>query len=469
MNKEQLFELVGNASDAYVTEEPAQAEIKVFSSRKRLFAVLAAAALLLALGISAGAAYYFSLPKDLEENLHLESVDITSFSTDGVSPQNQTVSTCGYLITFRALACGDRLNDILMGLGDGTNIVKSKEETFAIFTLEKEDGGEIDFDPWDLGYCVTMQGYDPNSLMFDEFKAASVENNVIYFACSVSDAVPFADHKLSIALTQAWPVDGTVMRMDANGDPYFMPNVTGIAAIFDLPLDPAKADPAWQAKYMEGRAFITDPDYGPADEILRLDAEFEQNGPDLSAYIGENKWRGSYPLQFGEVPYAEAYFSRRGAWSTNEIQTVSFNEAEAYIGNGAALPQNASSFTLPDGSLCYYLIRNAFLHILPDGTVETVYAPSARVIFRLTEDGGIYCLYMILTLKETWQSSDDFYVCYIDGTDAADLPFDEEVYTKESIRAYYKNITSEFRSVYDAVYALAVAYSGHEGTVQVFE
>ena len=225
MDKKQLFELIGEASETYVTEEPVISKNNYFSGRKKMIAVIAAAALLIALGISAGAKYYFSLPKDLEENLHLESVDITSFAEDGIMPQGKTVSTCGYLVTFRALARGDRLNDIVMGLGDGSNIVKSREETFAIFTLEKEDGGAIDFDISDLSYIITMRGYEPNSLMFQQFKAATAENNVIYFACSVTDAVPFADHELGIVLTQELPVDGFVMRMDENGNAYFMPGI----------------------------------------------------------------------------------------------------------------------------------------------------------------------------------------------------------------------------------------------------
>ena len=468
MDKKQLFELIGEASENYVTEEPSPVEIKTSRSRKKLIAVFAAAALLIVLGVSAGAKYYFSLPNELEENLHLESVDITSFAEDGITPQDKTVSTCGYLVTFRAFARGDRLNDIVMGLGDGSNIVKSREETFAIFTLEKEDGGAIDFDISDLSYIITMRGYEPNNLMFWNYKAITEENNVIWFACSVTDAVPFADHKLGIVLTQESPVDGFVMRMDENGDAYFMPGYTGIAAQFDLPLDPAYADPEWQKIYMEGRAFNTDPDYSEVDRIMRIEAEYEANGPDLSEYIGDNKWRGSYPLQFGTVEYAEEFLSRRGAWKNENIRALAFNEAENYQCNRAPLPEEASSFRLPDGSVCYYLKWNVFLVVGPDGAPNTVFAPSAHVIFRFTDpDSCVYALYMELTKPDSAISGSEYYSFFIDGIPAKEIEFDASVWTQEEIMEAYEQFAGECATVQDGIYMLALYNSTHEGIVQV--
>lgn len=468
MDKKQLFELIGEASETYVTEEPVISKNNYFSGRKKMIAVIAAAALLIALGISAGAKYYFSLPKDLEENLHLESVDITSFAEDGIMPQGKTVSTCGYLVTFRALARGDRLNDIVMGLGDGSNIVKSREETFAIFTLEKEDGGAIDFDISDLSYIITMRGYEPNSLMFQQFKAATAENNVIYFACSVTDAVPFADHELGIVLTQESPVDGFVMRMDENGNAYFMPGYTGIAAQFSLPLDPAEADPEWQKKYMQGRAFNTEPDYSEVDRIMRIDAEYEENGPDLSEYIGDNKWRGSYPLQFGAVEYAEEFLSRRGEWKNKDVRALTFDEAQSYQDKRAPLPEDASSFDLADGSVCYYMKWNVFLLVGPDGAPNTVFAPSAHVIFRFTQpDNCVNALYMELTKPDSAISGSEYYSFFIDGIPAKEIEFDASVWTQEEIMEAYEQFAGECETVQDGVYQLALYNSTHEGIVQV--
>lgn len=97
MDKYQLFDLIGRADDAYITETPVGKNTKTSLGRKKLIAVLAAAALLITLGVSAGAAYYFSMPKDLETNLHVENVDITSFDNDGFILQNNVVSTCAMI------------------------------------------------------------------------------------------------------------------------------------------------------------------------------------------------------------------------------------------------------------------------------------------------------------------------------------------------------------------------------------
>ena len=467
MDKYQLFDLIGKADDAYISEEPGIKNINVAGRRKKMFAVLAAAVLLIALGVTAGAKYYFSMPKDLENNLYVENMDITSFDNDGVIPQNKTVSTCGYRVTFRAIVRGDRLNDVVMGLGDGTNIIKPREETFAIFTFEKEDGGEIDIEPLDLEYIVTMQGYEPNGLMFENFKSAAVENNTIWFACKVTDAVPFADHKLGVALTQTL-VDGTVMRMDDKGDAYYMENYKGIAAQFDLPLDPAKADPEWQKIFMEGRAFNTNPDYSMADEILRLDAEFEKNGPDLSPIIGDNKWRGSYRMQFGEVEFAEIFISHRGEWKNDAIKTVSYDEANNYIWHGTALPVDADAFTLPDGTVCRYMIHNIYFCVPEEGDPYTVTAPSAHVVFKLTDlSECVSAFYMDLTCGVDNMHIDVVYpACYIDGVAPQEVGYDPAVYSEKDILMLYESVTGEFKGIQDAVFYLARCYSGFQGTVQ---
>ena len=108
-------------------------------------------------------------------------------------------------------------------------------------------------------------------------------------------------------------------------------------------------DPEKAAEFRKGRVFVTDTDYSDADEIMRLDKEFEESGIDLSPYIGRNKWRGSYSLQFGEVRYAEIFLSRRGEWKN--VKTVSYREARDFLSKGEPLPQDADTFSLPDGTV----------------------------------------------------------------------------------------------------------------------
>ena len=343
-------------------------------------------------------------------------------------------------------------------------------ETSILFTLRRADGGEIDPDimsDMDLDFVICEKGYMPREGAFETFRASLLENNVIYFACMITNAQIFADQKLYVAITDHTP-DGTVLRMNANGEPYFLESYAGIGALFDLPLDPARADPAAAAEFRKNRGFNPNPDYSDSDEIMRLDAEFESMGYDLSGLIGTNEWKGHYPLMFGEVQYSDEFISRRGDWEKPGVRSVSYTEAENYLSSGAPLPAEASSFTLPDDTVCYYMIRNIFFCVRPNGEAYTVTVPSRHLVFQFTESRNcVNNLHMELTYRAGNVYPDvTFSACYIDGIDPLDTEYNRDAFTEDDILRYYRQVTGDFTCVQDAIYRLSMLYSGCEGTVE---
>ena len=71
---------------------------------------------------------------------------------------------------------------------------------------------------------------------------------------------------------------------------------------------------------IKNRCFTTEvPDYSESDKTIKMDEEFKNSGIDLSYAIGENEWKGSYPLQFGKIEYADEFKSLQKTRPENDI------------------------------------------------------------------------------------------------------------------------------------------------------
>jgi hypothetical protein len=111
---------------------------------------------------------------------------------------------------------------------------------------------------------------------------------------------------------------------------------------------------------------------------------------------------------------------------------------------------------------------NVFLLIAPDGTPNTVFAPSAHVIFRFTDpDSCVYALYMELTKPDSSITGSEYYSYYVDGIPATEIEFDASVWTQAEIVEAYRQFADECETVQDGIYQLALYNSTHEGIVQV--
>ena len=331
--------------------------IKVVTAQKKGISakfrtLLVAAAVFIILAVGAGAAYQFMLPEGLSKELELHEmnirtvVDVEKADENNVRTVQKTVSKNGYTINFEAIIDGyiilPEITKVLRGLNPAEEI--REDRIYAAMTITRDDGRSVlEPDGYMPGcsccsgitanFCVAVKGYAPNSGMFATSPWHYEENNVMYLLCDITDAAKFADHELSIIVYDDTHLDGTIARMDKNGEYYFVDTYDRLGAIFDFDLDDAFADPEAVARDMELNHWFydTDPDYTIYDEMIAKDQELKK--VDLSYAIGNHRWNGWDSLQFADIPYAETFidlFTNKSSLAKTDIDALNafINEEE---------------------------------------------------------------------------------------------------------------------------------------------
>lgn len=392
-------------------------------------------AMICVLCMSAFAAYHFAVPGELEESLGTKLVNIQPVLSENANSKNSqvvadTARTDGCTIKFEAIADAEAIRPVLTSDSSGKKIEINVQDKFAIFSVRSNDGSSLEnkysFSNNPLGYCVGVPGYSPNNAAFGynfgDFY--DKENNTLIIACLINEAEVFADEKPYIALFSGSAYASVdFLRMDENGQPYFMEDYDGLKAIFELPLDPSLADEAVKSEMLKTRAFVKNVDYSISDKLLAMDKEFRESGTDLSAYIGDNEWLGRYPLQFGKVSFSDIYLQHRNDWSEKEIRLLTASELDAVavksdekinekyliseekyalmtkeeqidydimikekVDNAVycgGIPQDADYITLPDGSKAYYCYGFVFLHVGTDSRLSMVIVPNHKTVIEI--------------------------------------------------------------------------------------
>ena len=301
--------------------------VKQFRAKK-IKAILVAAAVFIVLAIGTGAAYQFILPDKLSEELSLNEmhiktvVDVENADENSIRTVQKTVKRNGYTVNFEAIVDGyvilPEFTKFLRGIDTAEEI--REDRIYAVMTITRDDGKSVTAPDGYISSCVccdpffsfnftpVVKGYAPNSVMFTGTPWLYEENNVLYYLCDITDVAKFADRDLAIILCgEQERVYGTFVRMDEKGEYYFVDTYDGMGAIFDFDLDDSLADPEAAAKDIAERlyCYVTDPDYTFADEMIAKDEAVRKM--DLSYAIGNHRWYGWDPLQFGDVPYAEIF------------------------------------------------------------------------------------------------------------------------------------------------------------------
>ena len=330
-----------------VSSKEKESVVKQFRGKK-FKALLIAAAVFIVLAIGTGAAYQFIMPEGLNEQLELHEmniktvVDFDKADENSVRTVQKTVSKNGYTVSFEAIIDGyvilPEIVKVLRGIDPAEEI--REDRIYAVMTITRDDGKSVLAPDGDMPSCiccdpffnfnftVAVKGYAPNSVMFMGTPWHYEENNVLYYLCDITDTAKFADHDLSIILCgEKEGAYGTIVRMDEKGEYYFVDTYDGMGAIFDFDLDDSLADPEAVAKDMAERpyVYVTDPDYTLADEMIAKDEAVKKT--DLSYAIGNHRWYGWDPLQFGDVPYAETFielFANKSELAKTDIDT--FNQ-----------------------------------------------------------------------------------------------------------------------------------------------
>ena len=257
---------------AAAQERKEQTGMKHRISKKAKIALIAAA-LILALGLSAGAAAHFMLPKEAQEFMQMEDLHIADvlangeFDVQNVTAVKQAVRSQGHTITFEAVVEGTLLKaDVFsqleaMRTGDPTQIQRTPEEaTYAVITVKKDGGGPVlGLDPVyelheKLGASLFIQGIQP---LYYHLQANYISiDDTVYMFVPLHDAAIFADRELRIGLYGDFAPTENILTMDKDGLPVYKASYRGIRAIFQVDLDDSLADHAAVAALEEERPFL---------------------------------------------------------------------------------------------------------------------------------------------------------------------------------------------------------------------
>lgn len=222
------------------------------------FATVAlSAALLLGVGsVSIYAAKKLMLPKEVTEEI--EDVGLLdAFSGEDAIFVNQVQSCGGYDVTLYGIVSGKKLSDYDVMSDDDIH----DDKTYAVVSIQKSDHTPLpsvaDDNYSDYPFLVSpfIEGYNPalyNSFTLSGGYSEFEKDGVFYRVSECDNIEMFADHKIYLGVLDSTFYDNTAYRFDeATGAITRNEAYGGLNALFELPLDPAKADPKAAAGYIK--------------------------------------------------------------------------------------------------------------------------------------------------------------------------------------------------------------------------
>ena len=215
-------------------------------------AVLAAAAALLVLSVSA-AALWLS-PSQVADHVGQPMLSQAFEGKDAIL-LNQTVETGDFNVTLLGLVSG-------AGLTDWQQDVDASH-TYAVVGLSRLDGTPLENGTFPFtSYTLTplVAGYSPravNNWTLGSFASGIEVDGNYYYLLDTQDLGIFADHTVYLAFYEGTVPSNEIFSVAGDGSISFAEDFDGVQALFTLPLDASLADPAAADAFAEGTGFNT--------------------------------------------------------------------------------------------------------------------------------------------------------------------------------------------------------------------
>ena len=210
-------------------------------------AVFAAAAALLVVSVSAAA---LLLRPDQVAQHHNQPVLGQAFESGNAIAVNQTVNTGDFSVQLTGLVSGE-------GLTDWSQDVDTSH-TYAVVALSRLDGTPIEQQSFDfIRYPLTplVAGYSPsavNNWTLGSFASGFSQDGVYYYLLDTQDLNMFAHRTVYLAFYEGGAPSREIFSVNPeDGSISFAEGYEGPQALFTLPLDPSKADPAAADAFVE--------------------------------------------------------------------------------------------------------------------------------------------------------------------------------------------------------------------------
>lgn len=233
------------------------------NARRVPVAAIAAAIALGAGSVSAYAAWKYLDPKDVVENLQDKKL-MEAFQGKDAVMVNERQSFGGYNVTFLGIVSGKDITE-----HERThNGTVSEDRTYTVVAIENADGTPMDDTYADLSFFVSplIKGYDPNwynAVTMRGDYSEFIEDGILYRLATCDNVEIFADHGLYLCVSDSTFYNREAYVYDkATGEITRNEAYKGLNALFGLPIDISKADPAAVAEY---RTVIEEEEDGPKD------------------------------------------------------------------------------------------------------------------------------------------------------------------------------------------------------------
>jgi len=229
----------------------------LMSTKKYLRTTLIAAALVCVLAVSVFAAVKLLTPAEVAE--WLDPAVAKAFEGSDVVMINETQVSGDYEIVLLGIAPAKNFSRFMVYADDKPFIDGTVDRVFAAFALRRKDGKDLPANlegvPM-LSVWPLIEGVDPAKYFFNHGGGiGSVRDGVMYHLFDCNELLPFADRKVFISVAEyAEEIVEPYIFDEAAGE--FVPNPAhhGLCALFELPLDKSKADPARAAELLRQAA-----------------------------------------------------------------------------------------------------------------------------------------------------------------------------------------------------------------------
>ncbi len=235
------------------TAKIAELEKECISVKKKGFikAVSIAAAVAL-LTISAYAASRWLSPAQVAD-MNGNAALAQAFESEDAIKLNQSVQTENFCVTLAGLVSGENLSE----LSDQAD----QARTYAVMILESLDGTPLNADDFPIvEYTLTplVAGFTPwtvNNWTLNASVSLLERDGVLYYLLDTQNIEMFADHTVYMAFYQGRMPDQDIFTIAEDGTIAFAESFEGPQALFTLPLDESKADPAAVEQFMDESGF----------------------------------------------------------------------------------------------------------------------------------------------------------------------------------------------------------------------
>ena len=207
---------------------------------------LVAAAVAAALTVTAFAAVAMLRPQDVAERAGNHALAAAFEQGDAIAV-NETKTVGDYKVTLMGLATGEALNQV-----DGLDA----SGTYAVLAYVRADGEPITDDIPELTVSPLVEGYAPwrvNAWTLNGSTHTFAQDGVLYYLLECDEVEPFADRTVYLAVYPGTHMPPSAGEFDFDETTGAISVKDGAdAALFTLPLDPAKADAGKVQTILEG-------------------------------------------------------------------------------------------------------------------------------------------------------------------------------------------------------------------------